>query len=128
MLLTLCKSKIHRATVTEANLHYIGSITIDTELVEQAGLVPYERVQVLNLSNAARLETYVIEGERGSGVVCLNGPAAHHAKPGDLVIVIAYAQMSPEEAQGWHPTVVFVDKENNITSIAREETPLTAEG
>ena len=128
MLLTLCKSKIHRATVTEANLHYIGSITIDAELVEQAGLLPYERVQVLNLDNAARLETYVIEGERGSGVICLNGPAAHHANAGDMVIIISYAQMTPEEAHDWHPTVVFVDKANNITSITREETPLTAEG
>ena len=128
MLLTLCKSKIHRATVTEANLHYIGSITIDEELVEKAGLAPYERVQVLNLNNASRLETYVIVGERGSGVICLNGPAAHYVKSGDLVIIIAYAQMTPEEAQSWRPTVVFVDRENRITGISREETPLTAEG
>jgi len=128
MLLTLCKSKIHRATVTEANLHYIGSITIDAALIVQAGLLPYERVQVLNLNNAARLETYVIEGERGSGVICLNGPAAHHAQPGDLVIVIAYAQMTPAEACDWHPTVVFVDGDNRITHITREEMPLTTEG
>ena len=127
MLLTLCKSKIHRATVTEANLHYIGSITIDADLMEAAGLLPYERVQVLNIENASRLETYVITGERGSGVICLNGPAAHHASTGDLVIVLAYAQMTPEEAAGWRPTVVFVDDRNAVTRICREEEPF-AEG
>ncbi len=125
MLLTLCKSKIHRATVTEANLHYIGSITIDMDLVDAADMVPYERVQVLNVDNAARLETYIIPGERGSGIICMNGPAAHHASPGDLVIVVAYAQMTPEEARGWRPTVVFVDTRNAITHVDREETPLT---
>lgn len=128
MLLTLCKSKIHRAKVTEANLHYIGSITIDEELVEQAGLLPYERVQVLNVSNGSRLETYIIVGERGSGVICLNGPAAYHAQPDDLVIVVSYAQMTPEEARDWHPTVVFVNDDNTIARIARDEDPLTAEG
>jgi len=128
MLLTLCKSKIHRARVTEANLHYIGSITIDAVLLEQAGLVPYERVQVLNINNGARLETYVIKGERGSGVICLNGPAAYHAKPDDMVIVISYAQLTPEEARDWHPTVVFVNEDNTVARIAREEDPLTAEG
>jgi len=128
MLLTLCKSKIHRARVTEANLHYIGSITIDAELVERAKLVPYERVQVLNVSNGARLETYVIEGERGSGVICLNGPAAYHAQPDDMVIIISYAQMTPEEARNWHPTVVFVHEDNTVARIARDEDPLTAEG
>lgn len=125
MYLTLCKAKLHRVTVTEANLHYIGSITIDMDLVDAAGMVPYERVQVLNLNNAARLETYIIPGERGSGIICMNGPAAHHAAPGDLVIVVAYAQMTPEEAQGWRPTVVFVDETNAMTRVDREETPLT---
>ncbi|MHB0937971.1 MAG: aspartate 1-decarboxylase [Armatimonadota bacterium] len=128
MLLTLCKSKIHRARVTEANLHYIGSITIDEELIEQAGLLPYERVQVLNVSNGSRLETYVIVGERGSGVICLNGPAAYHAQPDDLVIVVAYAQMTPDEARDWHPTVVFVNDDNTVARISRDEDPLTAEG
>jgi len=128
MLLTLCKSKIHRARVTEANLHYIGSITIDAGLMEQAGLMPYERVQVLNVCNSSRLETYVIPGECGSGVICLNGPAAYHARPGDLVIVISYAQMTPEEARDWHPTVVFVNEDNTVARIARDEDPLTAEG
>ena len=91
MFLTLCKSKIHRATVTEANLAYLGSITIAVDLMEAAGLLAHERVQVLNLENGTRLETYVIPGERGSGVICLNGAAAHHFKPGDLAIIIAYA-------------------------------------
>ncbi len=127
MLLTLCKSKIHRAVVTEANLHYVGSITIDADLIDAAGLVPYERVQVLNLNNASRLETYVIVGERGSGIICMNGPAAHYATPGDLVIVIAYAQMTPEEARDWHPTVVFVDENNATTRIARNEAPQSVE-
>jgi aspartate 1-decarboxylase len=128
MFLTLCKSKIHRARVTEANLHYIGSITIDAALAERAGLVPYERVQVLNINNGARLETYVIEGERGSGVICLNGPAAYHFDPDDLVIVISYAQMTPEEARDWQPTVVFVNEDNTVSRVAHEEDPLTAEG
>ena len=127
MLLTLCKSKIHRAVVTEANLHYVGSITIDADLIDAAGLVPYERVQVLNINNASRLETYVIVGERGSGVICLNGPAAHYATPGDLVIVIAYAQMTPEEAKDWQPTVVFVDEHNVMTRISHAEDPLATE-
>ena len=121
MLLSLCKAKIHRATVTEANLHYMGSITIAEDLLEAAGLLPYERVQVLNINNAARLETYIIVGERGSGTICMNGPAAHYATPGDLVIIIAYAQMTPEEARDWHPTVVFVDEHNAVTRIARQE-------
>jgi len=125
MLLTLCKAKIHRATVTEANLHYMGSITIDADLMDAAGFLPYERVQVLNLNNAARLETYVITGERGSGVICMNGPAAHYATPGDLAIIIAYAQMTPAEAQDWHPTVVFVDERNTVARVSRQEDPMT---
>lgn len=123
MFLTLCKSKIHRAIVTEANLHYVGSITIDVDLMEAAGLVPNERVQVLNLDNGVRLETYVIAGAAGSGVICMNGPAAHHATPGDLVIIIAYAMMTPEEARNWQPTVVFVDERNVMTRVSREELP-----
>ncbi|HEY3415342.1 MAG TPA: aspartate 1-decarboxylase [Armatimonadota bacterium] len=125
MFLTLYKSKIHRATVTEANPDYIGSITIDANLLEASGMVPHGRVQVLNLSNGARLETYVIKGERGSGVICMNGPAAFHAAPGDLVIIIAYAMMTPEEAEAWQPTVVFVDEHNAVTTINREELPFT---
>lgn len=125
MLLTLCKSKIHRATVTEANLDYIGSITIAEDLMEASGLIVHERVQVLNLTNGARLETYVIPGARGSGVICLNGAAAHHVSPGELVIIIAYAMMTPEEAAEWQPTVVFVDEKNAVTRISREELPFT---
>ncbi|MHB9026324.1 MAG: aspartate 1-decarboxylase [Armatimonadota bacterium] len=125
MYLTLYKSKIHRATVTEANPDYIGSITIDADLLDASGLLPHERVQVLNLNNGARLETYVIAGERGSGVICMNGPAALHTAPGDIVIVIAYAMMTPEEAKSWQPTIVFVNEHNAITSISREELPCT---
>lgn len=127
MFVTLCKSKIHRATVTEANLNYIGSITIASDLMEAAGLISHERVQVLNLTNGARLETYVIPGDAGSGVICLNGAAAHHVQPGDLVIIIAYALMTPEEAAQWHPTVVFVDRHNVITRTSREEQAFSTE-
>ncbi|HEY3378036.1 MAG TPA: aspartate 1-decarboxylase [Armatimonadota bacterium] len=127
MFLTLCKSKIHRATVTQADLDYVGSITIATDLMEAAGFLAHERVQVLNLSNGARLETYVIAGERGSGVICLNGPAAHHARPGDQVIIIAYAMMTALEATEWEPTVVFVDASNAITHISHQEQPFATE-
>jgi aspartate 1-decarboxylase len=127
MLLTLCKAKIHRATVTEADLHYVGSITLDADLMDAAGIVAHERVQVLNLGTGARLETYVIVGARGSGVVCLNGPAAHRFAPGDIAIIVTYAQMTPEEAAGWQPTVVFVDGQNHMTRMAHEEMPLSRE-
>ncbi len=119
MLLTMFKSKIHRATVTEANLNYMGSITIDAELLEAAGILPYEKVQVVNINNGARLETYVLEGERGSGTVCLNGAAARLAQPGDLVIIIAYVLVTPEEARALQPTAVMVDGQNRITEIRR---------
>ncbi len=127
MFLTLCKAKIHRATVTEANLNYVGSITIDADLMKAAGIVPHERVQIANLNNSSRIETYVITGEAGSGVICMNGPATYHAAPGDLIVIIAYALMTPEEAHGWHPTVVFVDEHNAITRVSREELPLSSE-
>jgi aspartate 1-decarboxylase len=119
MLLTLFRSKIHRATVTEANLNYMGSITIDKALLEAAGIFPYERVQVVNVNNGARLETYVLEGERDSGTVCLNGAAARLAHPGDIVIIIAYALVTPEEAAAHKPTVVMVDARNRVTEIRR---------
>jgi aspartate 1-decarboxylase len=125
MLLTLCKAKIHRACVTQADLDYVGSITLDADLLDAAGIVPHERVQVLNLQSGARLETYVIVGERGSGTVCLNGPAAHRFAPGDVAIIVAYAHVTPEEATDWHPTVVFVDGENKIAHVVHEELPLT---
>ncbi|MEW6424375.1 MAG: aspartate 1-decarboxylase [Bacillota bacterium] len=121
MLLTMFKAKIHRATVTEANLNYMGSITIDQELLEAAGILPHERVQVVNVNNGARLETYVIQGERGSGMVCLNGAAARLVQPGDVVIIIAYALLTPEEAGAFQPTIVLVDSQNHITEIMRQE-------
>lgn len=115
------KSKIHRATVTEADLNYKGSITIDEELLEKANILPYEKVQVVNINNGARLETYTLKGERGSGVICLNGAAARHVQPGDIIIIITYAQMSSEEAQEFLPKVVLVDEKNRITKIKEGE-------
>ena len=106
--------KIHRATVTEANLEYMGSITIDADLLDAAGILPGERVQICNNNNGARLETYTIAGKRGSGVICLNGAAARMAAAGDIVIIIAYAGMDEKEARGFVPKVVMVDGENHI--------------
>ena len=113
MLIELLKSKIHRVTVTEANLSYVGSITLDQDLIEAANILPGEKVQIVNNNNGARLETYVIAGERGSGVVCLNGAAARLVQPGDIVIIMAYAWMSQEEAQNFKPAVGFPDTETN---------------
>ena len=107
MLLQIFKSKIHRAKVTEANLNYVGSITIDKDLLEAAKIYAGERVQIVNNNNGERLETYVIEGERGSGTICLNGAAARKAEIGDIVIIISYGWMTPEEAQNFKPTTVF---------------------
>ena len=112
MLLTIFKSKIHRATITEANLNYVGSITIDEDLLDAANLMEGEKVQIVNNNNGERIETYVIKGERGSGQVCLNGAAARKAEVGDVVIIISYALMTPEEAKGFSPTVVFPDEQN----------------
>lgn len=112
MLRTLCKSKIHRATITDANLHYKGSITIDEELMELADILPYERVQVVNCNNGARLETYAMPGARGKGEICLNGAAARLGQPGDIVIIISYAIMTDEEARGYKPRIVHVDANN----------------
>lgn len=113
MLITLFKSKLHRVKVTDACLYYDGSITIDEELLKAANILPYEKVQVVNVNNGSRLETYAIPGEWGSRVICLNGPAARLNAVGDNVIVIAYAQMTPEEALLHHPKVVKVDESNN---------------
>lgn len=115
MLRVMCKSKIHRATVTDADLNYVGSITIDRELMEAADLLEYEQVHVVNINNGARLETYVIPGERGAGDVCLNGAAARLAHRGDLVIVISYAQFDEAELTEYKPTMVFVDEHNRIS-------------
>ena len=114
MLITLLKAKLHRATVTEANLNYTGSITIDRDLVDEAGIFIHEKVQIVNNNNGARFETYVIEGERGSGVFCLNGAAARLVQPGDKVIIMAYAQMTPEEAKNHKPVVLLLDDDNRI--------------
>jgi aspartate 1-decarboxylase len=111
------KAKLHRLRVTQADLYYEGSITIDQELLDAAGLLPYEKVQVVNVNNGNRLETYTIPGEEGERTVCLNGPAARLAAPGDQVIVIAYADLTPQEAQGHHPRVVLVDDDNNVEEI-----------
>lgn len=117
----LMKSKIHRATVTEADLHYVGSITIDRDLMDAADLMPNERVQVVNNNNGARLETYVIEGPRGSGVICMNGAAARLVHPGDVVIIIAYGMFDEAEARTHKPRVVLVDASNRLTGVADAE-------
>lgn len=114
MTIEILKSKIHRATITEANLNYIGSIGIDQNLMEAANLIEFEKVQVLNINNGERLETYVIKGERGSGMISLNGAAARKAVAGDLIIIAAFAQMTPEEAANFKPAIVFPDKNNQV--------------
>jgi aspartate 1-decarboxylase len=115
MEITLLKSKIHRAVVTQADLDYVGSITIDSDLLEAAGIMEYERVEIADVDNGKRLATYAIAGEPGSGIICLNGAAAHCANVGDKVIIMAYANMTREEASTHHPQVVFVDEQNKIT-------------
>ncbi len=118
MFRELCKSKIQPATVTETNLHYQGSITIDSVLMEAADVVEYEKVQVLNLNNGQRIETYVIEGENGSGVICLNGAAARHACPGDKVIIISYCLVEEGKVRNWKPRIVLVDDLNKPLKAA----------
>ena len=117
MIRTLLKSKLHRVTVTEANLEYEGSITIDRDLLRAADIVPYERVEIYDCTNGARLATYAIEGEAGSGEVCVNGAAAHLVKPHDVVIVCTYAQVDDAECTGWQATRVFVDAHNRIREV-----------
>lgn len=119
MLLTLCNSKLHRATVTEAALHYEGSITIDASLLEAAGIMPFELVQVADVSNGERFETYAIEGKAGSGTICVNGAAARLVQPGDPVIIISYAQMTPEEARSHHPVIVLLNRDNSIREVVK---------
>jgi aspartate 1-decarboxylase len=114
MLRTLCKSKIHGATITQTELSYEGSITLDPDLIEEADMLPWERVQIVNLNNGSRIETFIIPGEAGSGIVCLNGPAARSAVVGDVVHVISYAEMTEEEATGYKPIVVNLDENNHI--------------
>ena len=121
MSITLLKSKIHRAVVTQAELDYVGSVTIDTALLREAGIMEYEKVQIADVNNGNRLETYAIAGEEGSGVICLNGAAAKCVSVGDKVIIMAYADMTPEEAATHKPTVVFVDEKNRIAKTAHYE-------
>lgn len=122
MLLNMFKGKIHRATVTEADLNYVGSITIDKNLLEASGILPGERVQIVNNNNGARLETYVIEGEPGSGVICLNGAAARLVHVGDTVIIIAYCWLDAEEVKTFKPKVVFCGADNQIEEVSDHET------
>ena len=121
MNISILKSKIHRAVITQAELNYIGSITIDEELMEAAGLYEYEHVHIVNINSGSRIETYVIAGERGSKVICLNGAAARSGQKGDHIIIMAYADTTPEEAKQNPPKVVFVNDENEIIRIARYE-------
>ena len=119
-LRTMMTGKIHRATVTQADLHYVGSVTVDADLLDAADILPGELVSIVDITNGARLETYTIAGERGSGVLGINGAAAHLVHPGDLVILIAYAQMATEEAKTFEPHVVHVDEANHIVALGSD--------
>ena len=121
MLIEMLKGKIHRARVTQAELNYVGSVTIDRTLMDAAGILEYEKVQIADVDNGERLETYVIAGEAGSGVICLNGAAARCVSTGDKVIIMAYAQVTPEEAQSFKPKVVFVDDANRPVRVTHYE-------
>lgn len=121
MLVNMLKGKIHRATVKQAELHYVGSITVDPVLMEAAGILEYEYVQIVDVENGNRFETYTIAGEPDSGMICLNGAAARQVAVGDHIIIMAYAQMTPEEAKEHKPHVVFVDDENKIHEVSRYE-------
>jgi len=120
MLRTMMKSKIHRATVTQADLHYVGSVTVDEDLLDAADLLAGELVHIVDVTNGARLETYTIAGERGSGIIGINGAAAHLVHPGDIVILIAYGQMETAEARAYEPHVVFVDADNKIVTLGHD--------
>ena len=121
MTITMLKAKIHRATVTQAELDYVGSITVDMDLLERAGILEYEKVQIVDVNNGSRFETYTIAGERGSGVMCLNGAAARMVQTGDKIILMAYAQVTPEEASELRPTVLFVNEKNKVTKVTNYE-------
>ena len=121
MEITMLKGKIHRAKVTQAELNYVGSITVDSALLKAAGILEYEKVQVVDIDNGNRLETYTIAGEEGSGVICLNGAAARCVDVGDKVIIMAYCNMTPDEAKTHKPSVVFVDDENKIKKVSEYE-------
>ncbi len=128
MLRTMMKSKIHRATVTQADLHYVGSVTVDEDLLDAADLLPGELVHIVDVTNGARLETYTIAGERGSGVIGINGAAARIVHRGDLVILIGYGQMETAEARGFRPRVVFVDSDNKVTGAGSDAAEAPAGG
>lgn len=121
MQVTMLKGKIHRAVVKQAELNYVGSITIDSKLMEAAGILEYEQVQIVDVENGNRFETYTIAGDPGSGMICLNGAAARQVQTGDHVIIMCYCQMTPEEAKEQKPYVVFVDEENQIKQVSRYE-------
>lgn len=121
MTIQVLKSKIHRAAVTQSELDYIGSITVDAELLEKAGILEYQKVQIVDINNGSRFETYTISGERGSGIICLNGAAARCVQKGDRIIIMAYADMTPEEAAQNKPTVLFLDENNKIQRITNYE-------
>lgn len=121
MIMTMLKGKIHRATVVQAELDYVGSITIDEALMEASGISEYEQVQIVDVNNGQRFETYVIAGERNSGMICLNGAAARMVQVGDKIIIMCYCGMSPDEMEGYAPKVVFVDDENKVSRITRYE-------
>ncbi|HLR68133.1 aspartate 1-decarboxylase [Virgibacillus alimentarius] len=117
----MCKGKIHRAVVTEADLDYVGSITIDSKLMKEANIKPYEMVQITSLRNATRWKTYALPAPEGTGEICLNGPPAHLFSPGDIVIILSLAQMSEEEIETLHPRVVFVNEKNEITTVEEHD-------
>ena len=121
MQVSMLKSKIHRAVITQAELNYVGSVTIDEEHMDAAGLFEYEKVHIVNVNSGSRIETYVIAGERGSGVICLNGAAARSGQKGDRVIIMAYASMTPDEVKAHRPRVVFVSDENKIVQVSDYE-------
>ena len=125
MIRTMLNAKIHRATVTEANLNYVGSITIDSTLLEQVGILPHEKVQVVNNNNGERIETYVIAGEANSGVICLNGAAARNFQVGDSIIIISYVQLDETELDDHRPTVAIMDEDNRVEQLLKEEPPFT---
>ncbi|MDN4608713.1 aspartate 1-decarboxylase [Sporosarcina highlanderae] len=120
MFRMMMNSKLHRATVTEANLNYVGSITIDSDLLDAAGMLPNEKVHIVNNNNGARFETYIIAGERGTGEICVNGAAARLVQPGDIVIIISYVYVSNEEAKTHQPTVLLMDEKNSIKEVIKE--------
>ena len=128
MMRTMFKSKVHRATVTHADLHYVGSVTVDADLLDAANILPGELVSIVDITNGARLETYTIAGERGSGVIGINGAAAHLVNVGDLVILITYAQMNDAEARDYVPTVVHVDAQNTIVQLGTDPAEAITEG